>query len=62
MKVAGLSVVPSEAFKATGKYCRIYVFDLINKFWNDRADFDSWHKIQYVPVPNPGYLSYLNKC
>ena len=52
-----LNGLTPEAFKAMDKYCGIYVFDFINGFWNDRADFESWHKIQCVPVTKSGDLS-----
>ena len=53
-KVAVLNGVPPEEFKATDKYCRRYVFELINAFWHEKADFDNYHKSQCVPVPKSG--------
>ena len=60
-KVAVLNGVPPEAFKATDKDCRRYVFELINAFWHEKADFDNYHKSQCVPVPKSGDLSDPNK-
>ena len=57
MKSAELNDVPSEAFKAMENDCKIYIFDFINDFWNDRADFKSWNESQCVPVPKTGNFS-----
>ena len=51
MKTEGLNGVLPEAQKSMDKDCRRYVFDFINEFWNERSDFESWHKSQCVIVP-----------
>ena len=56
-----LNGVPPEEFKDTDEDCRRYVFDSINEFWNDRADFETWNKIKCVSVPKLVYFSYPNK-
>ena len=56
-----LNGVPPEEFKDTDEDCRRYVFDSINEFWNDRADFETWNKIKCVSVPKLVYLSYPKK-
>ena len=61
MKAAGLNGLPSESFKSMVKYCRRYVFDFINEFWNNRFDFEIWHKSQCAPVPKPEDLSDMKK-
>ena len=61
MKAAGLNGLPSESFKSMVKYCRRYVFDFINEFWHDRADFCGCNKIQCVSVPKSGEFSDTNK-
>ena len=50
IKATGLNGVTPEAFKAMDKDCRRCVFDLINNFWHEISDFESWHKCQCVPV------------
>ena len=42
------------------EYCRRYIFDFSSDFWHDRAEFESWHKSQCVPVPKSGDFSDPN--
>ena len=51
IKLARLNGMPPKVFKAMYKDCRRYVFYFINYFCHDRSDFESWHKIQCITVP-----------
>ena len=56
MKAVGFNGVPTKLFKAMDTDCRRCVFDFINEFLYDRANFESWHKSQCVLEPKSGYL------
>jgi hypothetical protein len=60
-KVAGLTNVPPEAFKAMSNGNRAHVFNFINTFFKGSADYEEWHCSQCVPVPKSGDLADPNK-
>ena len=43
-KATGFNSVTPKVFKSMNKDRRRYVFDFINEFWNNRFDFEIWHK------------------
>ena len=56
-KAPGLNGIPPNAFKSTNKENLQHHFDFITEFWEERIDFEEWHKGQVVPVPKNGDLS-----
>ena len=41
--------------------CLEHVLKYLKEFWNQEADFESWHRSQLIPVPKSGDLSDPNK-
>ncbi|KAL7523777.1 hypothetical protein ACHAXR_000324 [Thalassiosira sp. AJA248-18] len=41
--------------------CRMHIFGNIQDFWEDDADYESWHRSQCAPVPKLGDFSNPNK-
>jgi hypothetical protein len=60
-KVAGLTGVPPETYKAMSPAKSQHVYDYVNKFFTGEADYKKWHRSQCVPIPKSGDLSDPNK-
>ena len=60
-KSPSLNGVPLNAFKSTSEENLRHNFNFITDFWEDKVDFEEWHKGQVVPVPKIEYLSDPNK-
>jgi hypothetical protein len=60
-KAPGLTKVLSEAFKAMSPSKLQHVYKHVNDFFLGDADYEQWHRSQYVPVPKSGDLLDLNK-
>jgi hypothetical protein len=59
-KAPGLNKVPPDAFKLIDDKCLKRVLTYLNEFWNQEADFESWHRSQLIPIPKCGDLSDPN--
>ena len=60
-KSPGLNGVPLNAFKSMSEENLRHHFDFITEFWEDKVNFEEWHKGQVIPVPKSVYLSDPNK-
>ena len=61
-KDPGPNGVPPNAFKSMLEENLRHHFNFITEFWEDAVDFEEWHEVQVVTVPNSGDLSDTNKC
>ena len=60
-KSPGLNGVPPNAFKSMSEENLHHHFDFITEFWEEKVNFEEWHKGQVVPVPKSGDLFDPNK-
>ena len=56
-KSPGINVVPPNAFKSMSEENLRHHFNFITKFWEDKVNFEEWHKGQVIPVPKGGDMS-----
>ena len=60
-KSPGLNGVSHNAFKALDDANLSWVLLFYNQFWHIQSDFEEWHEVQVVPVPNKGDTTDPNK-
>ena len=60
-KAPSLNEVPPDVFKSMNDKCLEHVLTYLNTFRDQKADFESWHRSQLIPVPMPGDLSDPSK-
>ena len=59
-KTPGLNGVPPNTIKAMNKENLTIIFNFLQDFWENNADYKEWHEGQYVPVAKKGDLKYPN--
>ena len=59
-KSPGLNGFPLNAFKSMSEENLRHHFNFITEFWENKVNFEEWHKGQVVPVPEIGDLSDPN--
>ena len=60
-KAPGVTGVPPNAFKCLNGEHKRTVFQYVNNFWDEKADYWEWHQGLGILVPKKGNLSNPNK-